>query len=78
LTSGEINARARGYLIRNDLQSANFRNLFTLQYNSTQKQQKTAQRLWPLSIDDIDKPTSNMTMEEIYERNRKILANEIS
>ena len=78
LTSGEIYAMSRGLIIRNDIRSANFRELFALYYNSNCKphERKSPARLWPLTIDAKDKKP--MTAEEMYERNRKIINNEIS
>jgi hypothetical protein len=63
-----------GFLINRDVEASNFRALFYLNYNQWAKQKMSPQKLWPLSIDQAEK-TKQLTMEEIYERNKKIIGN---
>ena len=51
--------------------ASNFRALFHLQYNQWAKYTKSAQELWPLSIDENVQVLSE---EEMYERNARIIA----
>ena len=72
LTPAETHTKVKAYVKNRDLMSANFRALFHLQFNQWAKNPKSRHELWPLSIDEI--PDSNLTMNEIYERNREIIA----
>lgn len=60
-----------GWRIKKDFISADFRSLFTLNYNQYSKTPKTCQQLWPLSIDTIN--NEKLEIDEIYERNKKII-----
>lgn len=71
LTPAETIAKAEGWKIKEDLRSNNFRSLFTLGYNQYAKHPKTQEQLWPLSIDK--NLTKKMDIEDIYDRNRKII-----
>ena len=64
-------AKVNGWRINQDLRSNNFRSLFTLGYNQYAKHPKTQEQLWPLSIDKNS--TNKMDIEDIYERNKKII-----
>jgi len=60
LTSAELNAKMRGYVIARDMESANHRNLFTLMANLHRKKNAAAKEpkdLWPLDIDFVDAPS---------------------
>lgn len=54
LTSGELSAKMRGFVVRRDLESSNHRNLFTLMANIHRKKNsapKEPKDIWPLDID---------------------------
>ena len=55
------------------MDAANFRSLFTLGYNQYAKHPKSANQLWPLGIDGSNQ-SSTMTADEMYARNRDIIA----
>jgi hypothetical protein len=70
LTPAETSAIVDGYIYNRDIEAANFRALFWLTFNQFSKHQRRAEELWPLSIDS-DKEV--MTMEEMYERNKRVI-----
>lgn len=69
MTPAELSAKVDGYVYNRDTMSANFRALFTLQFNQYAKHPKNPDQLWPLSWDSAN----DMTMDEIYERNKRII-----
>lgn len=76
LTSGELMAIIRGFVVRRDMESANHRNLYTVFCNANRVRNtaaKKAKDLWPLDIDyDSDK---EMSMEEKQKLFSKIANN---
>ena len=70
LTPAETYTKVKGYIYNRDVMSANFRALFTLIYHQYAKHPMSPERLWPLSIDRVK---NEITAEEMYERNRKII-----
>jgi hypothetical protein len=57
MTTGELMAVLRGFIMRRDIDSANHRNLFTLMANLHRKKGAPAKEpkdLWPLDIDIVD------------------------
>lgn len=56
------------------MMQANFRMLYGIQYNQWAKPRRTNAQLWPIpSIDGGE--VEQLTEEEIYERNKEIIAN---
>ena len=77
LTSGELFALIRGYVIRNDIESSNHRRLLTLTYNVNRGRNpaKTEQEIWKLALDmESKKPMGIKKRTNIY---AKIIQNEI-
>lgn len=75
MTSGELGAKIRGYVVRRDLESANHRNLFTLMANIHRRKNAAAKEpkdLWPLDIDFSE----SMSMDDRLELYKKIGNNE--
>jgi len=71
LTSGELSAKIRGFVVLRDLASANHRNLFTLMANINRKKGVAAEKpkdLWPLDIDCVE----TMDMDDRLEFYKKI------
>jgi len=71
LTPAETYNKVQAYIYNRDMMSANFRMLYTLQFNQWAKrgQQKQPAKLWPLSFDtDHELPA-----EEMYARNAEII-----
>lgn len=58
-----------------DVMSANFRALFSLHYNQWAKSKKSPEQLWQLSIDG---GINNLTEEEMYERNKKVIQDHLN
>jgi len=74
MTTGELMAVLRGFVMRRDMESANHRNLFTLMANLHRKKGSAAKEpkdLWPLDIDIID-PISMDERLRIYKNIGKI------
>lgn len=69
LTQAETMGIVAGFVINRDVRSNDIRSLYTLTHNINAKHTKRPYQLWPLSIDSI----YALTMDEIYERNKKIL-----
>ena len=53
------------------MQADNFRQLFTLQYNTWAEHKKSQYELWPLEIDNINRIV--LSEEEMYERNKQVI-----
>jgi len=70
LTPAETSAIVDGYVYNRDTMSANFRALFWLSFNQWSKTPKSSESLWPLSIDSDGQ---ELSMDEIYERNKRII-----
>lgn len=73
LTRAETIGIITGRRLQRDLRSADFRNLYGLLLKINTKERRPIERLWPLLIDEMKKP--ELTADEMYERNRKILKN---
>lgn len=74
LTPAETFTKVKGYLYNRDRDSANFRELFYLQYHqyvTKQSDRRTRKQLWPLSIDSEGQKQKNT--DDLYERNKKII-----
>ena len=52
LTTAETYSIVQGWLWRNERTSADFRELYALQFNQFAKSKKTASQLWPLKLID--------------------------
>ena len=55
MTSAELTAKIRGYVILRDTEASNIRNLYTLLLNVNRQRNsspKKPQEVWPLDIDD--------------------------
>jgi len=60
-----------GHVIKNSNASSNFRNLYGAMIKLWSKEKRPIEQLWQIATDFKDK----LTMEEIYEINKKILGN---
>ena len=70
LTPAETYTKVQAYTHNRDVVASNFRALFHLQFNQWSKERRSAHELWPLSIDNMP---NELTEEEMYERNAKII-----
>ena len=71
LTPAETYTKVKAYIHNRDAMASNFRALFQLQFNQWSRNPKSANELWPLSIDE--NYTEQLTEEELYARNKKII-----
>ena len=71
MTRGEVIAFLDGRQTHRDLLSANFRNIYGLLIRLGSKSKQDVKKIWPLSI-DFQKP--ELTSDEMFERNKKILS----
>ena len=75
LTPAETTVIIQGKSIQRSYESANFRMLYTLYYNSKRRKNdpiKKPEQLWGLLIDDLDKNKKGYLTDEELELRRKI------